>query len=58
MIYIARKVHSAYTFFECFEVCQVSELGASEKSLVRFTLRYIYCAQRTLLNALDLSAIR
>ena len=34
------------------------QLGASEKSLVRFTLRYIYCAQRTLLNALDLSAIR
>ena len=34
------------------------QLGASEESLVHFTLRYIYCAQRMLLNALDLSAIR
>ena len=34
------------------------QLGASEEFLVRFTLRYIYWAQRMLLNALDLSAIR
>ena len=26
MIYMARKVHTAYMFLECFEACQVSEL--------------------------------
>ena len=25
-IHMARKVHTAYMFFECFEACQVSEL--------------------------------
>ena len=39
-------------------VINLKQLGASEESLVHFTLRYIYCAQRMLLNALDLSAIR
>ena len=26
IIYMARKVHTAYIFLECFEACQVSEL--------------------------------
>ena len=26
IIYMARKVHTAYMFLECFEACQVSEL--------------------------------
>ena len=26
VIYVARKVHTAYIFLECFEACQVSEL--------------------------------
>ena len=26
VIYVARKVHTAYMFLKCFEACQVSEL--------------------------------
>ena len=34
------------------------QLGASEEFLVSFSLRFIYCAQRKLFDALDFSAIR
>ena len=40
IIYMARKVHNAYMFLECFEACQVSELTTdfwpNERSLVAF----------------------
>ena len=30
IIYMARKVHNAYMFLECFEACQVSELTTDQ----------------------------